>query len=86
MMKYKVLTSPEAAGTVEVIANGYYGAVTIPETVDNGGVTYTVTSIGDYAFNDCKSLASISVPGNLTSIGTSAFENCTSLANISIWE
>ena len=33
-------------------SNEYYGAVTIPETVTYNGKTYSVTSIGDYAFSN----------------------------------
>ena len=32
-----------------------------------------VTSIGDYAFDNCTSLTSIEIPSGVTSIGYSAF-------------
>lgn len=83
-VKYKVLTDSGAAGTIEVAANDYSGDVAIPDTVDNSGVTYTVTSIGASAFEDCVSLASVSMPGSLTSIGNSAFSGCVRLTSISI--
>ena len=40
--------------------------------------------IGNFSFQNCTSLANISIPANCTTIGNSAFQNCTSLANISI--
>ena len=43
-----------------------------------------VTSIGDYAFRDCKSLTSVGIPDSVTSIGRSAFRGCTSLATVYI--
>ena len=43
-----------------------------------------VTSIGDYAFFDCTSLASITIPASVTSIGSAAFSNCNGLASIEI--
>ena len=38
-----------------------------------------VTSIGEYAFDGCKSLTCITIPEGVTSIGGYAFYNCTSL-------
>ena len=43
-----------------------------------------VTSIGDYAFQYCYSLPSISIPNSVTSIGNGAFYYCYSLTSISI--
>ena len=45
-----------------------------------------VTSISSYAFNNCYSLASITIPEGVTSIGDYAFYNCYSLASITIPE
>ena len=42
------------------------------------------TYIGDYAFNLCASLESITIPNSVTSIGINAFNNCTSLRSIMI--
>ena len=43
-----------------------------------------VTSIGDYAFYSCYSLASIVIPSSVTSIGNYAFQYCYSLASVVI--
>ena len=43
-----------------------------------------VTSISDYAFNNCYSLASITIPNGVTSIRDYAFNNCYSLESITI--
>ena len=64
--------------------DSYSGTVDIPETVTYGGVTYDVTSIGKYAFRDCTSLTSVTIPSSVTSIGSYAFEDCTSLASVTI--
>ena len=45
-----------------------------------------VTSIGSYAFYNCSSLQSITIPENVTSIGSYAFSNCSSLQSITIPE
>ncbi|MDD6526336.1 MAG: leucine-rich repeat protein [Oscillospiraceae bacterium] len=43
-----------------------------------------VKTIPAYAFGNCTSLKSISIPNSVTSIGDSAFRNCTRLTNINI--
>ncbi|MBR4029014.1 MAG: leucine-rich repeat domain-containing protein [Alistipes sp.] len=64
----------------------YSRAVTIPSTVTYNGKTYSVTSIGYYAFRGCSSLTSITIPESVTSIGDWAFSGCSSLASITIPE
>ena len=44
----------------------------------------SVTSIGSYAFDNCKSLTSITIPDSVTSIGNKAFSGCRSLTSITI--
>ena len=44
----------------------------------------SVTSIGWYAFSDCRSLTSINIPSSVTSIGEYAFHGCSSLPSINI--
>ena len=40
----------------------YTGDIVIPETITYGGIMYSVTSIGDKAFNNSPSLSSITIP------------------------
>lgn len=54
--------------------------VAIPSEIDG----YRVTSIGDYAFYNCRSLISIEIPDSVTSIGVDAFGSCQSLTSIEI--
>ena len=56
------------------------GAITIPSEIDGK----PVASIGNYAFEDCTGLTSITIPDSVTSIGNDAFLDCTGLTSITI--
>ena len=75
--KYSVLDD----GTLEI--SKYVGSdtdVIIPNEINGTAVT----SIGDYAFEWCSSLESITIPDSVTSIGNYAFYDCLSLESITI--
>ena len=58
---------------------------TIPETVTYNSTTYSVTSIGEYAFQYCSSsLTSVTIGNSVTNIGFGAFRNCFSLTSVTI--
>ena len=54
------------------------------DTIKSVVIEAGVTSIGDYAFSGCSSLASMTIPDSVTSIGSSAFRGCSSLASVTI--
>ncbi len=64
--------------------NEYSGNVIIPETVTYKGTTFSVASIGEYAFFDCSSLTSVTIPNSVTSISDYAFADCSSLTSVEI--
>ena len=67
----------------DTYSNEYTGNEVIPESVWYNGYTYSVTSIGSYAFAYCW-LTSIVIPNSVTGIGNQAFEGCTSLKDLRI--
>ncbi len=54
--------------------------VVIPKTIDNR----PVTSIGGYAFYNCKNIKRIDIPDSITRIDAGAFRYCSSLAAVVI--
>lgn len=73
---YYKITSDSEPYAVEVTHNNYetynFNTIDIPETVVYEGITYSVTGIGNEAFNS-SSLASIVIPNSITYIGERAF-------------
>jgi hypothetical protein len=53
-------------------------------TVTYNGQTYSVTEIRKYAFEDCSSLTSVTIPNTVTNIGDQAFDYCSGLTSVSI--
>lgn len=43
-----------------------------------------ITTIGDYAFNNCPNLTSITIPEGVTSIGIKALSQCSNLTDVTI--
>jgi len=68
-------------GTIEI--TGYNGSdtdVKIPSEIEG----IIVTSIGDWAFDDCDKLTSISIPSGVLSIKANSILNCENLVSINV--
>lgn len=57
----------------------YSGTVNIPPTITYEGISFEVTSIGDFAFSGSTQLNLVNIPYTVTSIGEYAFQSCESL-------
>lgn len=81
-INYDVITKAKTA----IVTGGARGTdrIAIPETIEYNGITYSVKSIGEQAFENSTSLTSITIPGSITDIGKSAFKGCSALAEVHI--
>lgn len=60
--------------------SGYSGSVTVPSSVYYNGSYYSVTAIGNHAFDDAT-VTSVTVPSSILSIGDCAFTSCDNLTS-----
>lgn len=69
-------------GTSYNAKKSYSGIVTIPSSIEVGGKTYPVTTIGKYAFYGCDEVWNVNIPNSVTWIDFCAFYGCSGLTNI----
>ena len=90
-MTFKIISEEEK--TVQVgngtkntpaIADSIAGDLSIPSSVEWNDNTYSVVTIGNYAFYNCASLTEVIIPELISSIGTYAFSGCKSLTSVNI--
>ncbi len=75
--RYAVLSD----GTAEIREyTGGTAVVSVPSEMDG----YSVTSIGNYAFEGCTGLTSVVIPDSVASIGYEAFQDCTNLKSVTL--
>ena len=60
------------------------GALSVPEAVTYGGVSYDIVAVHGFAFYECTGLTSVVLPEGVASIGNSAFNGCTSLSQLTL--
>ena len=82
-LRYRLFTDSTVA--VDGFESCIPANLTIPSTIITlGGATYSVTSIGAYAFWNCIGLTSVTIPNSVTSIGEGAFYYCSGLTSVTI--
>ncbi len=75
------VTSPTTVAVTTT--TGLTGSIAIPSLVNSACGTYSVTSIGNGAFNNNIGITSVTIPNSVTTIGT-AFQVCTGLTSITL--
>ncbi|MBR6460889.1 MAG: leucine-rich repeat protein, partial [Verrucomicrobia bacterium] len=85
-LRYTILTEEGATGTVAVKGNNknISGDLSIPSSVENNSITYSVNRIGWGGFVGYTNLTSVLIPDSVTAIEMEAFYNCVNLSNIVI--
>ena len=83
-INYDLVVKAKQATVIAKSSGKYSGEVVIPESVEHGGTAYSVTSIGDCAFEWCDGLTSVTIPNSVTSIGEKTFFRCSGLASVTI--
>ena len=83
-INYELVAKAKQAAVIAKSSGWYSGEVVIPESVEHEGSAYSVTSIGDRAFEYCSRLTSVTIPNSVTSIGDRAFYECSGLTSVTI--
>ena len=77
----------EETKTAEVtgFSNGSVSNLEIPGSIQSGEVTYTVTSIGEYAFSQ-SNIGIVTIPASVETIGDRTFNMCSNLETVTFEE
>lgn len=86
-LTFTYTVTDEAKKTVSVSKNNdAIETCNIPETVENNGITYTVTEVKENGFRELNNLKTVNISDSVTIIGESAFSKCKELTSVHIPE
>ena len=83
-INYDLNSEAKQATVIKKSSGEYSGEVVIPESVEHEGAAYSVTSIGEWAFEDCFGLTSVTIGNSVEIIGFNAFSSCFYLTSVTI--
>ena len=76
--------SPEENDCAVINYSNRKESIRINENVYYDGISYCISSIGDYAFYGCSELNMVDIPNSVTYIGEQAFYDCSCLDSVTI--
>lgn len=89
---YNITSMADLEVEVTSPTSNYEGDIIVPPYVNNNNRTFTVTSIGDRAFNPSRNggsnerLTSVTLPNTIRKIGVRSFYNCPNIKSINLLE
>ncbi len=83
-LKYTVTDADAKTVSVAKASNDITGAIVLPSTVTNEGVTYTVTETAAGAFHKCTGITAMTVPASVTTVKRGFLTGCTGLKDFTI--
>lgn len=95
-LTYELTPNTDDPGTYTLTIRGEgamydYSSSTVPWKAQKSKITSVViengvTSIGNYAFEDCSALKMLDIPQSVTEIGSKAFRGCSALTSLALPE
>jgi uncharacterized repeat protein (TIGR02543 family) len=83
-LTYTVTDADAKTVSVAKASNDIEGAIVLPSTVTNEGVTYSVTETAAGAFHGCTGITAMTVPASVTTIKRGFLTGCTGLKTLTI--
>lgn len=84
VLDHQARTCQTKEGSEKAPAHYITGDLIIPAVAKDGEIEYTVISIGDYSFADCKEMTSVTIPSSVISLGEYAFFRGWALSEMNI--